>query len=92
VGPERAHAELQWPNSVLVYDKMRRSDGQVMAGLRGLTLPIRRARWRLKPNGARDEVVVQISEDLHIPIMGAGRGGVHPPPRAWAPVLGGAYA
>jgi hypothetical protein len=68
--PSEPTPELQWPLSVQVFDKMRRSDGQVMAGLRGLTLPIRRAPWRLKPAGARDEVVAQISEDLGIPIEG----------------------
>jgi hypothetical protein len=69
--PSEPTPELQWPLSVQVFDKMRRSDGQVMAALRAITLPIRRAPWRLEPNGARDEIVELVSEDLGVPILGS---------------------
>ncbi|PFG19865.1 phage portal protein family protein [Serinibacter salmoneus] len=62
--------ELRWPNNIEVYDKMRRTDAQVMSVLRAVTLPIRRTAWRLDPNGARDEVVELVAEDLGLPIVG----------------------
>ncbi|MEV1295787.1 hypothetical protein [Pseudonocardia sp. NPDC049635] len=62
--------ELRWPLNVKVYDRMRRTDTQVQSVLRAVTMPIRRTSWRLSPNGARDEVVAQIAEDLGLPIDG----------------------
>lgn len=62
--------ELQWPRNIEVYDKMRRQDAQVMSVLRAVTLPIRRTTWRLDPNGARDEVVQLVADDLGLPIQG----------------------
>jgi len=62
--------ELQWPNNIEIYDKMRRQDSQVMSVLRAVTLPIRRTIWRIEPNGARPEVVQMISEDLGLPVKG----------------------
>ena len=64
--------ELTWPTSVAVYDRMRRSSGQVSAILRSVTLPIISARWELDPAGARDEVVAAVAEDMGLPIMGVG--------------------
>jgi hypothetical protein len=63
--------ELSWPLSVQVYDRMRRSDAQTAAVLRAITLPIRRAPWRVDPNGAKDEVVALVAEDLGLPVLGA---------------------
>ena len=62
--------ELRWPTSVEVFDKMRRGDAQIASVLRAVKLPIIRTPWRLDPNGARDEVVDQIAEDLSLPIVG----------------------
>jgi hypothetical protein len=67
---EEPTPELQWPQSVAVYDRMYRQDGQALSVYDAITLPIRRAKWRLNPNGARDELVQQLSEDLSIPIKG----------------------
>ena len=64
--------ELTWPTSVAVYDRMRRSSGQVSAILRSVALPIISARWELDPAGARDEVVASVAEDMGLPIMGVG--------------------
>ncbi len=62
--------ELVWPNSVIVYDSMRRTDAQVASVLRAVTLPVRRTPWRIDPNGARDEVVELVATDLGLPIVG----------------------
>lgn len=62
--------ELQWPLSIQVYDKMRRQDAQVASVLRAVTHPVRRTQARVDPNGARDEVVEIVSEDMGLPIVG----------------------
>jgi hypothetical protein len=62
--------ELRWPNSVRVYDQMRRQDGQVKSVLRALMLPVRRTTWRIDPAGARPEVVALVAEDLGLPVLG----------------------
>lgn len=64
--------ELQWPNSVYVYDKMRRQDAQVRSVLRAVVLPIQRTSWAIEPNGASDEVVRLVAEDMGLPIKGQG--------------------
>jgi hypothetical protein len=71
--------ELQWPQSVYVYDQMRRTDSQCMSVLRAVTLPVRRTPWRIDPNGAREEVVRLVADDLGLPIVG--RQDVVAPPR-----------
>lgn len=69
--PEDEHvAELQWPLNVAVYDRMRRSDAQVMSVLRAVTMPIRRTKWRLDPNGSRPEVYTLLAEDLGMDVVG----------------------
>jgi hypothetical protein len=62
--------ELRWPLSIDVFDRMRRSDAQIASVLRAVTLPIRRTKWRIDPNGARDEIVERIATDLGLPIVG----------------------
>jgi hypothetical protein len=62
--------ELQWPSNIGVYEKMRRSDATVQQVLRAVTLPVRRTPWRIDPNGAPDEVVNHIADDLGLPILG----------------------
>lgn len=64
--------ELVWPNSVPVYDKMRRQDAQVRSVLRAVVLPIQRTEWSIDPAGARDEVVELVAGDLGLPIKGSG--------------------
>ena len=65
--------ELIWPASVNVYDTMRRTDSQVISVLRAVTLPIRRTGWRIDPNGASEEAVELVSQDLGLPVIGAER-------------------
>jgi hypothetical protein len=62
--------ELRWPNSVRVYDNMRRQDAQVASVLRAVSMPVQRTRWSIDPAGARDEVVAQVAEDLGLPVKG----------------------
>lgn len=62
--------ELMWPKSVEVYDRMRRQDAQVQSVLRAVTLPVRRTAWRIDPNGAEDEIVEHVADDLNLPIIG----------------------
>ena len=62
--------ELRWPLNIEVYDQMRRTDSQVESVLRAVTQPIRRTGWRLEPQGAREEVVELLSEDLGLPVVG----------------------
>lgn len=59
--------ELTWPSSVRVFDRMR-SDSQIEGLYAGLTWPITRYTWLVDPNGARDEIVAGISEDLGLDI------------------------
>lgn len=72
--------ELQWPQSIYVYDQMRRTDAQVASVLRAVTLPVRRTPWRIDPNGARPEVVQFVADDLGLPV--AGEHDVRPPLRS----------
>ncbi len=62
--------ELIWPRNIEIYDQMRRQDAQVISVLRAVTLPIRRTGWRIDPNGARDEVVQLVADDLGLSIAG----------------------
>ncbi|WP_182359551.1 phage portal protein family protein [Tomitella gaofuii] len=62
--------ELRWPANLPVYNRMRREDAQVISVLRAITLPLKRTVWRVDPNGARDEVVQHVADDLNLPIVG----------------------
>ena len=57
------------PNRVSTVNRMR-VDSQVSSLIDSVTMPILRMEWHLNPNGARDEVVQQISTDMGIPIQG----------------------
>ena len=62
--------DLQWPQSLEVYDQMRREDAQVGSMLSAVTLPVQSTRWEIDPSGASDEVVQLVAEDLGLPIKG----------------------
>jgi len=60
-------AELRWPKNIEVYDKMRKSDGQVKAMLLVMELPIRSTGWFIKPASEDDrdkEVAEFVSNNL----------------------------
>ena len=62
--------DLRWPNSIEVYDRMRREDAQVMSVLRAVMLPIRRTKWRIDGTGCRPEVVQDVADNLSLAIKG----------------------
>jgi hypothetical protein len=62
--------ELRWPLSVGVFDRMRKSDAQVISALLAVKLPIERTTWRLDPNGSRPEVYGPLAEDLGLQVSG----------------------
>jgi len=62
--------ELHWPQSVEVYDQMRRQDSTVRSSLQAVKLPIQRTTWRIDPNGARPRVVQACADELGLPIVG----------------------
>lgn len=62
--------DLQWPQSIDVFDKMRREDSQVASVLRAVTLPIRSTDWVIDPAGATDEVVDFVATNLGLPVKG----------------------
>lgn len=62
--------ELQWPQNVIVYDRMRRTDSQVIGTLYGVTLPLRQAHWYIDPRDADPAKVEQLCSDLNLPMAG----------------------
>jgi hypothetical protein len=56
--------ELQWPNSVIVFDRMRRTDAQTSSVLRATNLPIMGARWGLHGSDVRPEVMALCRREL----------------------------
>lgn len=62
-------AELRWPSSLRIYHHMR-TDAQIYSLLQALFLPIRRSRWVIDPNGAKDEAVELTATALGLPIRG----------------------
>lgn len=63
--------DLIWPLSVWTYTRMVREDARISSVLRAIGLPIRRTAWRIRQNGARDEVTEFIARNLSLPIEGA---------------------
>lgn len=61
---------LAFPQSARVFSKMLREDTQVKSVARAVTLPIRRAGWRIDRNGADDAVVAAVAEDLRLGVVG----------------------
>lgn len=56
--------ELQFPNSIAIFDRMRRTDAQVQSVLRAISLPIRAARWSLVGSDVRPEVMEAVRINL----------------------------
>lgn len=68
--PYESVPELLWPNSVHTFARMGREDARIASVLRAIGLPIRRTTWRIRQNGASDEVTAFISRNLGLPIEG----------------------
>lgn len=62
--------DLQWPQSIEVFDRMRREDTQVKSVLRAVTLPIMRTEWMIDGTGCRPEVTAHVAADLGLPVKG----------------------
>lgn len=62
--PTEDTPELAFPNSAVVYDRMRKSDGQHAAVLRAATLPILRTPWHLVGDHVRPEVMAFVESEL----------------------------
>lgn len=73
VDPLDGNPVLRFPHSVRVWDEMRRTDDQVGAVMRAVTLPIRRARWSLDTEGVRPEVAAFVAAELGLDGGRAGR-------------------
>lgn len=61
---------LKWPQSILTYEQMR-TDSQLSSLYRAMTMPIKRFKWLIEPNGARPAVVNGLADDLNLDIVGA---------------------
>lgn len=61
---------LRYPRSVRTFAKLGREDAQVASVLKAVTLPIERASWYVDANGADEEVVRLVAEDLRLPVRG----------------------
>jgi hypothetical protein len=61
--------DLKWPRSVKAYMRMR-TDSQLAGLFRAMTMPIRRFKWIIDPNGARPEIVDGVADDLNLDVKG----------------------
>jgi hypothetical protein len=62
--------KLRWPLSVTETYPAMLNDSQIEALRAGTTLPLKRRRWQIDPNGADPRIVEQVSADLGLPIVG----------------------
>lgn len=70
--------DLRWPLSLVVFSRMPREDARVWSVLSAIGLPIRRAQFRIDPNGAEDKIVAQVAADFGLPIVGDNGGDSQP--------------
>ncbi len=61
---------LAWPQSIPTYEGML-NDSQVEALRAAVTLPQRRRRWMIDPNGASARLTKHVASDLGLPVKGA---------------------
>ncbi|WP_064442612.1 phage portal protein family protein [Hoyosella altamirensis] len=73
--------ELRWPQSAKVYRRMLREDAQVKSVMKAVSLPIRRATWRVHPGDAPIEHAKMVAEDLRLPLLGEDEHTVYGSPR-----------
>lgn len=65
--------ELQWPQSLVVLDRMRRTDGQTGSVLRAINLPIRRTGWHCIGSDVRPVVREFCERQLGLTLDARGR-------------------
>lgn len=61
--------DLVWPKSISIFDKMR-TDAQLKALFYAVTMPIRRYKWLIDPNGAPEVMARAIADDFNLDIVG----------------------
>jgi len=61
--------ELIWPNSIRLYDRMR-TDSQIASLYFGITMPIRRYKWMIDPNGCDPARILRLANNLNLDIVG----------------------
>lgn len=61
--------QLMWPQSILTYSQMRH-DAQVQGLYLGTTLPLRRYRYLIDPNGCDPTMVDKLAQDLSLNVQG----------------------
>lgn len=62
---------LTWPNSVWTYSQMVREEARISSVMRAIGLPILRAKWKIRQNGASDEATNLVARSLGLPVEGA---------------------
>lgn len=67
------NVDLRFPASSIVYDRMRKEDGQVGSIMRAIMGPIIGTPWRLVGTGVRPEVMRFLESELGLEANGAGR-------------------
>ncbi|MGL3805857.1 phage portal protein family protein [Paeniglutamicibacter sp. R2-26] len=70
VEPLELNPDLAFPNSIPVFDEMRRTNGQVGSTLRAMTMPIISARWDLLTDGIRPEVAEMVRAEVGLTKVG----------------------
>lgn len=70
VEPLEINPDLAFPNSIPVFDEMRRTNGQVGSTLRAMTMPIISARWDLLTDGIRPEVADMVRAEVGLTAVG----------------------
>lgn len=73
VDPLEHNPILRFPESIRVYDEMRRTDGQIGSFLTAAISPILAARWDLVGDDVRPEVVDHVRAELGLTPPGQGR-------------------
>lgn len=68
--------DLAFPQSVYVYDRMRRTDTQVASILRAVSLPLRSITWTLNSEGVDPAVAAFVADELNLDGGHHRRGGI----------------
>jgi hypothetical protein len=73
VDPLELNYELQFPNSIPIYDTMRSQDGHIGSILMSFVQPIVAAKWDLLTDGCRPAVVKMVRSELGLMEVGKPR-------------------
>ena len=70
VEPLEINPDLAFPNSIAVFDEMRRTNGDVGSTLRAMIMPIISARWDFLTDGCRPEVINMVRAEVGLTAVG----------------------